>query len=66
MAKKKLRRVTLSISQQIIDEVMSELGYKIGSVGGGTVEYEGEVFLSDEVLIRAIAQKIAEKIEIIN
>lgn len=65
MAKKKLRRVTLSISQQVIDEVMSELGYSVGSVGGGTAEYEGETYLSDEVLVRAIAQKIAEKIEVI-
>ena len=65
MAKKKIRKLTLSISQQVIDEVMSELGYKVGSVGGGTVEYEGETFLSDEVLIRAIAQKISEKIAVI-
>ena len=65
MAKKKIREVILSISQHLIDEVMSELGYKVGSIGGGTVEYEVETFLSDEVLIRAIAQKIADKIEII-
>jgi len=37
----------------------------VGSIGGGTVEYEGATFLSDEVLVRAIAQKIADKIEII-
>lgn len=66
MAKRKLRNVTLSISQGAIDEVMSEIGYRVGSVGGGTAEYEGTTFLSNEVLIRAIAQKIAEKIEIIN
>ena len=65
MAKRKLRKLTLSISQQAIDEVMFELGYKVGSVGGGTVEYEAETFLSDEVLIRVIAQKITDKIEII-
>ena len=66
MAKKKLRKVTLSISQQVIDEVMADLEYRVGSVGGGTVEYEAETYLSDEVLVRAIAQKIADKIEIIN
>ncbi len=44
---------------------MAELGYRVGSIGGGTVEYEGETFLSDEVLVRAIAQKITDKIEII-
>ncbi len=65
MAKKRLRKVVLSISGHAIDEVMAEIGYKVGSVGGGTMEYEGSTFLSDEVLIRAIAQKIAEKIEVI-
>jgi len=58
--------VTLSISNHAIDEVMAEIGYRVGSVGGGTAEYEGETFLSDEVLVRAIAQKIADKIEIIS
>jgi len=65
MAKKKVREITLSIAQHVIDEVMGEIGYSVGSIGGGTVEYEGTTFLSDEVLVRAIAQKIAEKIEII-
>lgn len=65
MAKRKLRNVTLSISQGAIDEVMAELKYKVGSVGGGTAEYEGSTYSTDKVLIGSIAQKIAEKIEII-
>ena len=65
MAKKRSRQVILSIPKHIIDKVMAELGYRVGSIGGGTVEYEGETFLSDEGLVRAIAQKITDKIEII-
>jgi len=65
VVKKKLRRVVISISANVIDKVMADLEYRVGSVGGGTVEYEGETFLSDTVLIRAIAQKIADGIEII-
>ena len=65
MAKKKVMEVTLSISNHVIDEVMAEIGYRVGSVGVGTVEYEGETFLFDEVLVSAIAQKIVGKIEII-
>ena len=35
MAKKKAREVTLSISQHVIDEVMAEIGYRVGSIGAG-------------------------------
>ena len=66
MVKKRARQVILSIPKHTIDEVMAEIGYKVGSVGGGTAEYEGATYLSDEVLVRAIAQKIAEKIDVIN
>jgi hypothetical protein len=65
MAKKKARNVTLSISSHAIDDVMAEIGCRVGSVGGGTVEYETSTFLSDELLVRTIAQRIAERIEII-
>ena len=47
-------------------KVMAEMGYRVGSVGGGTAEYEGSTFCSDKVLVRVIAQKIAEKIDVIN
>ena len=66
MAKKRARQVILSIPNHTIDEVMAEMGYRVGSVGGGTAEYEGSTFCSDKVLVRVIAQKIAEKIDVIN
>jgi len=62
VAKKRSRQVILSISSHAIDDVMNAIGYRMGSVGGGTVEHEGATYLSNEVLIRAIAQKIADKI----
>ena len=65
MAKKRSRQVILSISSHAIDDVMNAIGYRMGSVGGGTVEYEGSTYSTDKVLIGSIAQKIAEKIAII-
>lgn len=65
MAKKGLRLVTVSISESAVDKAMAKAGFRVGSVGGGTAEYEGMTLLSDGQLVQSIAQRIANEIEII-
>ena len=65
MAKKASRKVVISVTKHAIDNAMAKMGYKVGSVGGGTIEYEGKTLLSNKKIIKAIAQKIANEVDII-
>ena len=65
MAKKGLRKIIVSVPENIIDSAMTDLGYRVGSVGGGSAEYEGMTLLSDKEIRNLIGNMIQTKLEII-